>query len=344
MGARRGPGRHGRCAELTGWCSVRAVSPPGEKSLPTGWMSDLASMAGRLVSDLRHHDSALWRRAFRAGVVYGPEPFVRLAPLGFGLFFGAALGAARERVLANLRRALGPRPRHVELTDAARVFMNFACSMTDAFAVAEGRRHLLLAERKHDEHFTRALAEGRGVIAATAHTGGWQVAGAIVKKHHPEADIIIVMHRERDARAQRVQDQARDRAGMRVLHVGGDPLDALPVLGHLRKGGVVAMQIDRVPGGMRGRRVKLFGEPWSIPEGTLMLSALSGAPIVPSFARRLGYLSYDIYTHPAIRLPRKPKDGDLDTAAQALADALAQFVRENPTQWFDFGMEPRGER
>lgn len=304
----------------------------------------LASQARRLLSDLSHHDSVLWRRAFQAGVTYLPDAFVKYSPLAFGLFFGAALGDVRRHVMDTQRRALGPRPRHVELADAAQVFMNFACSMTDAFAVAEGKRHLLVAERKHDEHFTRALSEGRGVIAATAHTGGWQVAGAIVRKHHPDVDMVIVMNRERDARAQHLQDQARGRAGIRVIHVGADPLDALPVLSHLRKGGVVAVQMDRVPSGMRGRKVQLFGEPWSIPEGTLTLSALSGAPIVPSFTRRLGYLSYDIYTHPAIRLPRRPTEIDLDNAGQSLADSMADFVRANPTQWFHFEMEQRAAR
>ncbi|MEZ4294958.1 MAG: lysophospholipid acyltransferase family protein [Polyangiaceae bacterium] len=271
--------------------------------------------------------------------MYGPDAFVRYSPLAFGLLFGAALGDVRAHVLSNLRRALGPRPRHVELADVAKVFMNFACSLTDAFAVSEGRKHLLIAERKHDEHFTRALAEGRGVIAATAHTGGWQVAGAIVKKHHPGTEMAIVMNRERDARAQVIQDEARDRQGIRVLHVGRDPLDALPVLAHLRRGGIIAVQIDRVPAGMRSRGVQFCGAPWTIPEGPLHLAALSGAPIVPAFTRRLGYLSYDIFTHPAIRLPRKAREADLDTAAQALADAMADFVRSNPTQWFHFEPE-----
>ncbi|MBK8257254.1 MAG: lysophospholipid acyltransferase family protein [Polyangiaceae bacterium] len=273
--------------------------------------------------------------------MYGPDAFVRLSPMVFGLAFGAALHDVREHVMETHRRALGPRPKHVELADAAGVFMNFACSMADAFAVAEGRKHLLIAERKHDEHFTQALNEGRGVIAATAHTGGWQVAGALVKKHHPDADMVIVMNRERDERAQRIQDAARDQAGIRILHVGRDPLDAMPVLAHLRKGGVVAVQIDRIPNGMRRRKVQFFGQPWAVPEGPLLLSALSGAPIVPSFTRRLGYLSYDIFSHPPVRIARKPKDPDLDAAAQALADAMADFVRTNPTQWFHFDMESR---
>lgn len=321
------------------------MNPTGDKRSLIDLASGLASRAERLLSDVRHHDSALWRRAFRAGVSYGPEPFVRYSPLVFGLFFGAAMSDVRARVLDNLRKARGPRPLHIELAEAAQVFMNFACSLTDAFAVAEGRRHLLVAERKHDENFTGPLAEGRGVIAATAHTGGWQVAGAIVQKHHPDVEMVIVMNPERDARAGRIQDQARDRAGIRFIHVGRDALDALPLLAHLRKGGVVAVQIDRLPPGMRGRKVDLFGEAWSIPEGPLLLSALSGAPIVPTFTRRLGYLAYDIDSLPPIRIARKPDGAALDRAAQQLADAMAEFVRENPTQWFHFGLDqaaPRG--
>ena len=318
------------------------MNPPGDKPSVVDWVSGLASNAGRLAADMRRHDSEIWRRAFRAGVSWGPEPFVRYSPLVFGLFFGAAMTDVRERVLHNLRLARGPRPLHVELAEAAQVFMNFACSLTDAFAVAEGRRHLLVAERKHDEHFTNALAEKRGVIAATAHTGGWQVAAAIVQKHHPDVEMVIVMNRERDAGAQRIQDQARNRAGIRFIHVGQDPLDALPLLAHLRRGGVIAVQIDRLPKGMRGRTVDLFGEPWAIPEGPLHLAALSGAPIVPSFTRRLGYLAYDILSLPPIRVARRPGDAELDRAAQALADAMADFVRSNPTQWFHFEMDQRG--
>jgi KDO2-lipid IV(A) lauroyltransferase len=304
-------------------------------------MSDVGARAGRLLADARHHDSALWRRMFQAGVTYGPEPFVRWSPLLFGLAFGAAMGDVRERVILNLRRALGPRPRHVELSDAAQVFMNFACSLTDAFAVSEGRRHLLVAERKHDEHFTSALAEGRGVIAATAHTGGWQVAGAIVHKHHPEVQMVIVMNRERDPRAQQIQDQVRGRSHVQIVHVGDGPLDALPLLAHLRKGGVVAVQMDRLPPGMRGRKVSLFGEAWAIPEGPIQLAALSGAPIVPTFSRRLGYLAYEVLSLPAVRVQRRPNDAEIDRAAQALADAMADFVRKNPTQWFHFGLDER---
>ena len=84
------------------------MNPPGSGRSLFDRAYALASRAERLLSDLRHHDSALWREAFRAGVSYAPEPFVRYSPLAFGLLFGAAMGDMRERVLASLRRSREP--------------------------------------------------------------------------------------------------------------------------------------------------------------------------------------------------------------------------------------------
>jgi KDO2-lipid IV(A) lauroyltransferase len=96
------------------------------------------------------------------------------------------------------------------------------------------------------------------------------------------------------------------------------------------------VQIDRLPKGMRGRRAELFGEPWQIPEGPLQLAALSGAPIVPAFTRRIGYMEYEVIVAPPIHLPRKPTAKDLDHAARRVASEMERFVRANPTQWFNF--------
>jgi phosphatidylinositol dimannoside acyltransferase len=144
------------------------------------------------------------------------------------------------------------------------------------------------------------------------------------------------MQRERDERAQALQDSARDRAGIRVAHIGSSPLDALPLLAHLRKRGVVAVQIDRLPEGMRSRQVELFGEPWELPEGPLMLAAVSGAPIIPVFTRRLRHMEYEVLVGKAIFLPRKPTPEDLDEAARSTIVQMERFVRANPTQWFHF--------
>jgi phosphatidylinositol dimannoside acyltransferase len=119
--------------------------------------------------------------------------------------------------------------------------------------------------------------------------------------------------------------------------VGNGPLDALPLLAHLRRQGAVAIQIDRVPRGMRSRDVSLFGRPGQIPEGPLKLAELSGAPIIPVFTARIDYRRYRVEVAPPIDVPKRASDADLDAAAQRLATAMSSFLRSYPTGWFHFG-------
>lgn len=297
-------------------------------------MSLLASLQ-RYTQDLRRHDSVLWRRAARAGAVYGPDAFVRYSPPLFGLAFGASLPRYRKAVLRNVRLARGRRSPLAESWDVARTFASYAHCLTEAFVTGAERPDRLFVNVLRDEHYVAAISKGRGVIIATAHTGGWQVAGPALGWLHPE-EVLVVMQNERDERAQAVQDTARDQEGMRTIYIGTDALSVLPLLSHLRQGGALALQMDRVPVGMRSRMVSFLGEPRAIPEGPLQLAALSGAPIVTVVTRRLDYMCYEVMSTPPIELPRRPTARQLDAAAQAIADALGAYVRENPTQWFNF--------
>lgn len=298
-------------------------------------MSTLRDRLRELWDDVRRHDSHLWRRAVEAGVMHGPDALVRYSPPVFGLAFAAALPRQRRAVRENLRRALGPRPPLREAADVAAVFANYARSLTDAFVAGSGRGDPLVVRCANETIIEDAVGAGAGMILATAHTGGWQVAGLGLQSLH-DVEMMLVMRPERDARAQQLTDAVRAKAGVRIAHLGDDPLAALPLLAHLRKGGVVAMQMDRLPQGMRGRKSELFGAPFFVPEGPLRLASLSGAPILPVFTRRLGYMEYDVHVAPPVRLPRRPDPVDLDRAARVVLQAMEDFVRENPTQWFHF--------
>jgi lauroyl/myristoyl acyltransferase len=180
-----------------------------------------------------------------------------------------------------------------------------------------------------------ALADGHGVVFATAHTAGWETVGALLSRDRG-LRLMIAEAPERDEAARAIQDDARRAHGVLVAHVGEDPLSALPLARHLRDGGVVALQIDRIPLGVRSREVIAFGERARVPEGPLRLAALTGAPIVPIFAARTGHRRYAVFMSPPIRVVRSAGDSDVDAAAQRMADAMQDFVRAHPTQWFHF--------
>src|SRR5271165_5539699 len=134
---------------------------------------------------------------------------------------------------------------------------------------------------------------------------------------------MIVMQRERDPGAMELQDAIRQAlGGVQIVHVGGDPFASLPLMQHLRDGGIVALQIDRVPHRMTGRAVRLFGLPGAIPEGPLRLAQLTGAPIVPVFSARTGHRRYAVYVHEPVTVARDAGDEELDDAAQRLASAF----------------------
>jgi KDO2-lipid IV(A) lauroyltransferase len=189
------------------------------------------------------------------------------------------------------------------------------------------------------ELLERALAAGRGVIMVTAHTGGWETVGPAMKRRFG-LDIMVAMQREPDARARDIQDRARIRSGIRVAHIDNEPLSVLPLLAHLRRGGALGVQIDRVPAAMRALAVRLFGEPAGIPSGPFHLARASGAPILPVFMRRIGFFHYEVRLYPVIEVTKTAGDRELGEAAQRAASDMEQFIREHPTDWFDFRAEP----
>ncbi|WP_434048337.1 MULTISPECIES: LpxL/LpxP family acyltransferase [Sorangium] len=297
----------------------------------------MPGLRGALLSGLRP-DSAFWRRALTAGVTRGPEPWVRHSPPVFGVLFAAALPELRRRVAQNLRRVRGPRSRVADVLDTAAVFATYGSCITEALLLTSGRGYAVQRRSRGVEHYHACAAAGRGILMVTAHTGGWDIAGQILGVVHPEG-VMLAMQRERDAEARAIQDAARRRAGVLVAHIGDGPLDALPLLGHLRRGGVVAMQIDRVPPGMRSREVPFLGARWRAPEGPIALAAMSGAPILPVFTHRLGFLEYEAVVAPPIWLSRRATEEERDRAAATMMGALERFLRAHPTQWFHFAAD-----
>jgi KDO2-lipid IV(A) lauroyltransferase len=193
-------------------------------------------------------------------------------------------------------------------------------------------------EARGEEHIDEALRGGRGAVIVTAHTAGWEVVASCLLRQRG-VPVMIVEEAESDPATASIQDAARCAHGVAVVHVGDDPLSALAIVRHLRTGGIVALQVDRVRKGMRAIAVTLFGVPEMVPIGPAKISMLTGAPIVPLFASRVGFRRYEVDVGAPVRLVRGASEAEVAGAMQGIAGALEGFVRRHPTQWFHF----RGE-
>jgi lauroyl/myristoyl acyltransferase len=280
-------------------------------------------------------DGLFWRRLAHMGSSRGPEWFVRIAPPLVGLAACAVTPDGRRAIARNLRLVRGRRGAIRDAADVGRTFATYASCLAEGLRMGSPRGRLPEAVVWGEPYLEDALADGHGVVFATAHTAGWETVGALLSRDRGMR-LMIAEAPERDEAARAIQDSARRAQGVLVVHVGEDPLCALPLAKHLRDGGAVALQIDRLPVGMRSRDAIAFGERTRLPEGPLRLAALTGAPIVPLFAARTGHRRYAVFMSAPIRVARSAGDSDLDAAAQDMACAMQAFVRAHPTQWFHF--------
>lgn len=282
------------------------------------------------------HESAFLRRAARWGA-RGPEWWLRVAPPVVGTVMAGLLPSARHAVLDNLQRIRGPASSLQNTRDVLATFSSFASCITEVLSndSARGPRRptaLVIGER-----YVREVVEAKkGIILVTAHTAGWDIVGPLLGKDFA-LDLILVTHKEPDANADEIQDAARRRGGVKVAKVGDDPLESLPLLRHLKGGGVVALQLDRAVPGMRTRKVPLLGAAGELPEGPFRLAALSGAPMLPIFCARRGHRDYLVDVCPPVYLSRRPDENELSDATERVANELTRFLRAHPTQWFQFG-------
>jgi lauroyl/myristoyl acyltransferase len=284
------------------------------------------------------HNSLFWRRLARLGAAHFPAWWMRYSPPAFGVAAALAVPTARRAVAANLRRIRGPVPPLRDATEIAETFITYANCLSEVLAYGSKNAELPELVRRGGESMTLALAEKKGVVMITAHTAGWDVAGPLFGKDH-RVNLVMVMEPEPNEAARQLHDEARRASGVEFVHVGSDPFASLPLLQRLRKGAVVATQIDRVPRTMRSRAVRLFGAPARVPEGPLRLAQVSGAPIVPMFCARLGFRRYLADVGTPIRVPRHASEETLDAVAQQMADSMTSFLRRHPTQWFHFGSD-----
>jgi KDO2-lipid IV(A) lauroyltransferase len=275
------------------------------------------------------------RRLAYAGARFGPRFVIEHSPKLFGTAFALALPETRARVLRNIRRVKGEQSFLQEQRDIVETFTSYAACLAESLGIERSDAQDTELVVHGEAHLEAAMRCACGVILVTGHIGPWDSAARLLAKDFA-ADVVVAMLAEPDEQARKIHDSVRERTGVRVIHVGEHPLDALPLLRHVRNGGVLAVQLDRAAPGGRFLDVEMFGGTEQIPEGPFRLAALSGAPIVPIFAHRAGYFRYEFSVEAPIWVERAATPHDLLVAASAATRSMQAFISRHPTEWFHF--------
>ncbi len=217
---------------------------------------------------------------------------------------------------------------------AYRIFANRGAWFADLSVFAGRRRFEDVARFRLEgnwEAFTRARAEGRGSILASAHVGNWH-GGSVVLGRMGIPLRTVIYHNH----AGEGMDQGVARRG-RVGHilVDGDPFTTMEIVRALRRGEAVAMLADQ-PWDSRWAEVPFFGRPSRFPVGPVRIARLAEVPIFPAFCVNDARLRYTATLCDPIEVRGEDPDEAEREALRKLARVMEGFVARNLPVWFNF--------
>jgi KDO2-lipid IV(A) lauroyltransferase len=236
----------------------------------------------------------------------------------------------RAAVRRNLAR-VHPGRDAAWLDDAVqRVFQNFAVCFADLVSLNRGPAQALwrhVVATSGQRHADAALAGG-GAIFITAHLGNWQLAGRLLGGFGRR--VHVVMAPEQDPEVAAVLEG--DATGAVRFVRRESPLISVELVSALRRGDLVAFQVDRATGERGDRLVPFFGAPAAFPLGPFVLAAAAGVPVLPAFCVLEPDGDYRLYVEPAFAVGR----GDEGLALDRAVALLEHYVAAHADQWFNF--------
>ena len=237
----------------------------------------------------------------------------------------------RANMLANYAVVMPAASERRRRTVARRSLQNYCRYLVDFMrlpATPEGAMALVEDGGGAYKNLSAAMSPGRGVVVVCMHFGNWDLgAGATAARSFEAA---AIAERFGDVRLDSMVFGARERLGLRIFPFG-DSL--LPVIRHLRDGGLLAILLDR-PAPADGVSVTFFGRQTTVPAGPARLTLRTGCGLaVAAFPRRHpGAPAVEVLASFGL----ETSGSDEETLTQAVMTAHEQYIRRWPDQWYMF--------
>ena len=174
----------------------------------------------------------------------------------------------------------------------------------------------------------RALARGRGAIAATGHIGNFELGGRVLARRFPLLDVVKV---RRNAPFYRFLQEQRLRFGIRTVPT---ERSGRAVLAHLRSGGLVTLLMDQ-DAGKTGFVTDFLGLPASTWPGAARISIRTGCPVIPVAILRNDDRTHTLHIGEALE-PQglSDRESDIKEFTGRISAAVERFILNRPEQWF----------
>lgn len=262
----------------------------------------------------------------------------------FVAFFSTVLRNIRAAVASNLEAVLGPCSWWERQVRIVKTIWTFSWCLTERYERLVTDQRFLVGVEGLD-HWRELNASAEGFILVTAHIGAWEVGGSMLPSFQATRRVHVVREAETDPQAQKfIAELIRSRSGdSYITHFAEDPQLGVDLLDALRRGEIVALQGDRPRNGGRTAEISLFGRPFPVPVGPVVLARAAGVPVLPVFVFRESRKRYRCSLRPPIRVGgtggvagNGNRQAEIDLALSRFAAELEWAISHRPHQWFCF--------
>ncbi|HXG50569.1 MAG TPA: lysophospholipid acyltransferase family protein [candidate division Zixibacteria bacterium] len=302
------------------------------------------SRLNRLWHAARYRAAEYALRAFVAAIPRIPRPVLEGLTAALARVSFWVMWRYRVRMETNIVRAIGDQYARPDARRALvwQAWKNFARGLLDTATLVHRSRAEIAAAIaiEGEEHLRRALAQGKGVLALSAHLGGFTLIGArLAAAGYPFS---VVVKQPRSERFAKLIDRYRAEVGIDTISARPRREAVRGILRALRQNRVVLVIADEFKSG--GVAVDFFGQQASAPRGPAALALRTSAPTLPMFAVRRPDNTVVLSIGPQIEPIRL---GDVEQSVAATTALFTRYlegmIRRYPDQWNWLGF-PRDGR
>jgi KDO2-lipid IV(A) lauroyltransferase len=303
------------------------------KSKPPGF--------GRFIHGVRYRVGALALR-FLVGILpFLPDRLVQFSMRLAARLTFFLLPVYRKRMEENLAASLGSDISAQEKKDLVwTAWLSFARGILDTIQVMHYSKECILSTvaLEGEEHVRRALEQGKGVLALSAHLGSFTMIGArLAAAGFPFS---VVVKQPADERFARLIDDYRAQIGIHTISARPRREAVRGILKALRRNRIVLVIADEFKSG--DVTVDFLGLKVPAPRGPATLALRTGAITLPMFVTREQNDSLKLSVGPPIAPVECP---DLEQSVIATTAVYTRCieaaVRKTPGQWNWLGLPRR---
>ena len=183
-----------------------------------------------------------------------------------------------------------------------------------------------------EQHLKKALSDGRGVIAVTAHFGNFPLMMlALAQRGYPAH---CVIRPARDEELEKYLLRRRTEVGLKTIYAipRKECVDA--TLKALRSNELVFIPLDQHFGSGGGVYVDFFGQKAATATGPVVFARRAKAAILPMFIIRQKDDHHKVIIEPPVALAEhEQEDEALRLSVEKITRLIEQYIRKYPYEW-----------